>query len=123
MSATSRDFRACEATQSQSSIATRSEVRDGMRIDWDAAIPIDDGIVAGKLRRPALVSIILAAHRKRNAVAGRHHDAVKHSLTGVGPFLHTDPRDRPPSIFAGTNALHFSRERRPFLLLPVIPPK
>ena len=45
MTATSRDFRACEATQSQSSIATRSEVRDGMRIDWDAAIPMDDGIV------------------------------------------------------------------------------
>src|SRR5215831_362548 len=45
MTATSRDFRACEATQSQSSIATRSEVRDGMRIDWDATIPMDDGIV------------------------------------------------------------------------------
>ena len=42
---------------------------------------------------------------------------VKHSLTGVGPFL------RPPSIFGGTNTLHFSREQRPYLLLPVIPPK
>jgi len=48
---------------------------------------------------------------------------VKHSLSGVGPFLHTDPRDRPPSIFTGTNMLHFSREQLPYLLLPVIPPK
>jgi uncharacterized protein len=45
MSTTSLDSRARAATQTQSSIATRSEVRDGMRIDWDAAIPMDDGIV------------------------------------------------------------------------------
>ena len=48
---------------------------------------------------------------------------MNHSLTGVGPFLHTDARDRPPGIFGGTNTLHFSREQRPYLLLPVIPPK
>ena len=48
---------------------------------------------------------------------------MKHSITGVGPFLHTDPRDRPSGIFAGTNTLHFSREQPPYLLLPVIPPK
>src|SRR5437588_12364732 len=30
---------------------------------------------AGKLRRPTLVAIILAAHRKRKAVARGHHDA------------------------------------------------
>jgi predicted acyl esterase len=28
-----------------SSVITRSEVRDGMRIDWNVAIPMDDGIV------------------------------------------------------------------------------
>jgi predicted acyl esterase len=31
--------------------------------------------------------------------------------------------DRPPNIFAGTNTLHLSREQRPYMLLPVIPPR
>ena len=31
----------------------------------------------------------------------------KNELTGCGPFLHDDPRDRPPAIFGGTTSLHF----------------
>ena len=45
----------------------------------------------------------------------------KNELKGCGPFLHDDPRDRPPEIFAGTTTLHFSRTQAPYLLLPVIP--
>jgi len=44
-------------------------------------------------------------------------------MKGVGPFTHTDPHDRPPEIFATTNTLHFSTDRPPYLLLPVIPEK
>ena len=40
-----------------------------------------------------------------------------------GPFLHDDPRDRPPAIFNGTTSLHFGRGKTPYLLLPIIPPK
>jgi predicted acyl esterase len=47
----------------------------------------------------------------------------KNELTGCGPFLHDDPRDRPPAVFAGTTTLHFSRAKAPYLLLPIIPPK
>jgi hypothetical protein len=47
----------------------------------------------------------------------------KNELTGCGPFLHDDPRDRPPAIFAGVTTLHFGRARAPYLLLPVIPAK
>ena len=47
----------------------------------------------------------------------------KNELTGCGPFLHDDPRDRPPAIFSGTTTLHFSRGKAPYLLLPVVPPK
>jgi predicted acyl esterase len=46
-----------------------------------------------------------------------------HAMTGVGPFLHSDPRDRPPEIFGGKNTLHFEDGGEPFLLLPVIPGK
>jgi predicted acyl esterase len=42
-------------------------------------------------------------------------------MTGVGPFRHEDPRDRPPEIFDGKNTLHFEAGNEPFLLLPIIP--
>jgi len=47
----------------------------------------------------------------------------KNELTGCGPFLHNDPRDRPAEIFAGVTGLHFGGVARPYLLLPVIPAK
>src|SRR5439155_4568340 len=47
----------------------------------------------------------------------------KNELTGCGPFLHDDPRDRPPAIFGGTTSLHFGGARPAFLLLPVVPGK
>jgi len=46
----------------------------------------------------------------------------KNELTGCGPFLHDDPRDRPPKIFGGATSLHFGGTARPYLLLPIIPP-
>ncbi|MCK9908320.1 CocE/NonD family hydrolase [Microbacteriaceae bacterium K1510] len=47
----------------------------------------------------------------------------KNELKGCGPFLHDDPRDRPPALFNGTTTLTFSAAKAPYLLLPVIPPK
>jgi predicted acyl esterase len=46
---------------------------------------------------------------------------VKYTLTGVGPFLHEHPGDRPREIFGGTNTLHFAPGRQPYVLLPIIP--
>jgi predicted acyl esterase len=42
-------------------------------------------------------------------------------MKGVGPFTHTNPGDRPPEIFGGTNTLHFGVGTAPYLLLPIIP--
>jgi uncharacterized protein len=47
----------------------------------------------------------------------------KNELTGCGPFLHDDPRDRPPDIFGGITGLHSGGKSRPYLLLPMIPPR
>ncbi len=47
----------------------------------------------------------------------------KNELSGCGPFLHDDPRDRPREIFGGITTLHFGGAVRPYLLLPVVPPK
>jgi predicted acyl esterase len=46
-----------------------------------------------------------------------------YTFSGVGPFFHTHPQDRPAGIFETANTLHFGATRRPYLLLPIIPPK
>jgi predicted acyl esterase len=43
--------------------------------------------------------------------------------TGVGPFTHNDPRDRPPAIFGADVTLHAGPHRQAHVLLPVIPMK
>jgi uncharacterized protein len=79
-------------------------------------------------------SIVLpAGHRLGLSIRGKDYEYpgpsggrlsnFKNELRGCGPFLHDDPRDRPPDIFGGTTSLHFGRGRQPHLLLPIIPPK
>jgi predicted acyl esterase len=48
-------------------------------------------------------------------------DGVRYTLTGVGPFLHDHPQDRPREIFGSTNTLHFAPGKQPYVLMPVIP--
>jgi len=77
--------------------------------------------------------VVPAGHRIALSVRGRDYvypggsggklSNFKNELTGCGPFLHDDPRDRPPRIFGGRNALHFGPGRQPYVLLPVIPAK
>lgn len=43
------------------------------------------------------------------------------TMTGVGPFQHDDPLDRPAEIFSGTVTLHTGPRHAAFLVLPVIP--
>ena len=45
----------------------------------------------------------------------------KNELKGCGPFLHDDPRDRPPEIFAGKTTLHIAPDQASYLLVPIIP--
>ena len=42
--------------------------------------------------------------------------------TGVGPFQHNDPRDRPPDTFGKNVTLHCGGGRQSHLLLPIVPP-
>jgi len=44
-------------------------------------------------------------------------------FTGVGPFRHNDPRDRPSAVFGGDVTLHMGPDRQACVLLPIIPPK
>jgi hypothetical protein len=44
------------------------------------------------------------------------------TMTGVGPFKHDDPGDRPSAIFDNRVTLHAGGDRGAYLLLPVVPP-
>jgi uncharacterized protein len=77
--------------------------------------------------------VVPAGHRVALTVRGKDYvyggpsggklSNFKNELTGCGPFLHDDPRDRPAQIFSGTTTLHFGGKTRPYLLLPIIPVK
>ena len=43
------------------------------------------------------------------------------NFTGVGPFRHDDPRDRPAKIFGGDVTLHAGPGRHAYVMLPIIP--
>ena len=42
-------------------------------------------------------------------------------MKGCGPFLHDDPKDRPPEIFGGKVTLYAGGDQAAYVLLPVIP--
>jgi predicted acyl esterase len=48
---------------------------------------------------------------------------MKNPMKGCGPFVHDDPTDRPPAVFAGKVTLHFGPGRQASVLLPIIPPR
>jgi predicted acyl esterase len=43
-------------------------------------------------------------------------------MRGSGPFLHTDPVDRPAELLQGRTTVHTGGEHDSYLLLPVVPP-
>ena len=45
------------------------------------------------------------------------------TMTGVGPFKHDDPTDRPAERFDGQVTLHLGDGRENYVLVPVIPPR
>jgi len=74
--------------------------------------------------------VVPAGHRIALSIRGRDYEYAveggrlsnfKNVLKGCGPFLHDEPRDRPPDLFAGRTTLHAAPGRMPALLLPIIP--
>jgi uncharacterized protein len=72
---------------------------------------------------PAGYRIALTVRGKdyEHAGPGARLSNMKNEFRGCGPFLHNDPRDRPPAIFGGRTTLHIGPERPAYVLLPVIP--
>ena len=77
--------------------------------------------------------VVPAGHRIALTVRGKDYEWQKstgarlsnfrNELLGCGPFLHDDPRDRPPAIFGGKVTLHTGPNYPSYILLPVVPPK
>jgi predicted acyl esterase len=44
----------------------------------------------------------------------------KYTLTGVGPFIHDHPVNRPKEVFQNTTHIHFKEGEQPYILLPII---
>ncbi len=75
--------------------------------------------------------VVPAGHRIGLSVRGKDYEWArstgarlsnfKNELRGCGPFLHDDPRDRPPDVFGGTTTLHTGPGRESYVLVPVIP--
>ncbi len=87
----------------------KSEVRDGMRIEWDVPIEMDDGLLLRADVYPCAGDFRLSN--------------MKNAFTGCGPFLHEDPRDLPDEVFGRRMTIHTGPGRESHLLLPFIPPK
>ena len=75
---------------------------------------------------PAGYRIALTGARQGLRLSGRRPAGLKTLgavWTGVGPFQHDDPRDRPAAVFGGDVTLHTGPGRNAYLLLPIIPGK
>ena len=56
-------------------------------------------------------------------ITGGRLSNFRNEMRGSGPFLHDDPRDRPPEIFGGKTTIHMNSSNPSYVLLPIIPPK
>jgi predicted acyl esterase len=87
--------------------------------------PLDIEIWPTSIVVPAGCRIALSV-RGRDYVypggSGGRLSNMKNEFTGCGPFLHDDPRDRPPAVYGGTTTIHVGNGRDNYVLLPVIPP-
>jgi len=99
-------------------IAQKSEIRDGMQIDWDVPIGMDDGLV-------------LRADVFRPLGAARHPVILTYGPYAKGlPFQEGYPStwqrmvaEHPASVFGGKVTLYLGPRHPSYILLPIIPAK
>jgi uncharacterized protein len=80
---------------------------------WPTSIVVPAGYRVG-------LTVLGKDYEYEGASGGRLAN-FKNELTGCGPFLHDDARDRPPELFAGRTTLHTGADEPSYLLLPIIP--
>jgi len=66
---------------------------------------------------------LLGKDYEYSGVSGGRLSNFKNEMRGSGPFLHNDPRDRPPEVFGGKTTLHTTAANPSYVLLPIVPSK
>jgi hypothetical protein len=97
---------------------TRQPLKPGEVVELDIEI-WPTSIVVPPSHRIALT--IRGKDYEYGGASGGKLSNFKNELTGCGPFLHDDPKDRPGEIFGGVTTLHFGRAMANYVLLPIIP--
>jgi uncharacterized protein len=69
------------------------------------------------------IALTIRGKDYEHAGPGARLSNMKNEFKGCGPFLHNDPRDRPPAVFGGRTTLHIAPEQPAYVLLPIIPPR
>jgi predicted acyl esterase len=90
------------------------------------AVELDIEIWPTSIVVPAGYRVALSVRGKDyeyGGASGGRLSNFKNEMKGCGPFLHDDPRDRPPAVFNGTTTLHFGRAKAAYVLLPIVPPR
>ncbi len=70
---------------------------------------------------PAGYTLALTIQGKDYHYGGEEISVGWFTMTGVGPFTHDDPVDRPTDVFGGDVTLYAGGDRRAYLLLPIVP--
>jgi predicted acyl esterase len=71
--------------------------------------------------------VVPPGHTLALTIRGKDHESGKpieleyQTMSGVGGFVHDDPRDRPADVFDNQVTLHTGGDQPSYLLLPVIP--
>ena len=116
--ARSRNCRCPTGPITRTTRSSRSARRKPVELDieiWPTCIVVPAGYRIGLT--DARQGLRVRRRQRRQAVQ------LQERAQGCGPFLHDDPRDRPPAVFDGITTLHFGRGKAAYLLLPIIPPK
>lgn len=66
---------------------------------------------------------LLGKDYEYSGLSGGRLSNFKNEMRGSGPFLHDDPRDRPPEIFGGKITLHTTAASPSYVILPLVPLK
>jgi len=98
----------------------RQPLRPGVPVDLDIEI-LPTSIVVPKGYRVGLT--LRGKDYEYAKPTGARLSNFKNELRGCGPFLHDDPRDRPPAVFGGETNVHLSSAQPAYILLPIIPQK
>jgi predicted acyl esterase len=97
-------------THDEKAVATRRGSRFDVEI-WPTSIVVPAGYRIGLTVR--------GKDYEYQGASGGRIASFKNELKGCGPFLHDDPRDRPPEIFEGKTTLHVGADRASYLVLPI----